>query len=170
MSTKSTVDARYARYADIFENDETAWSVELGWRALHWLFFENFGTSYARGVVAGHATQAQEIAQREGRPDEPVTDVVFRVWRGRHGGVIALFPFEPGTVGKPETCSSFEHIGQHGAAWVADVISATRPASLAELTAVKRELEGEPYRYRLRVLRRVPRNAHNVRASKLASR
>ena len=166
----SSTDARYQRYADIWECQETAESIECGWRALHWAFMENSGYSYAFGVVTDHTRAAQRIAQREGRPDEPVTDVIFRVWRGRHGRVIALFPYEPGTVSRPETCGSFEHIGQHGAAWVADVTSATRPASLAEFAPLRRELESEPYRYRLRIRGRIPKGAAEARSHALYNR
>lgn len=38
----STVDARYDRYADIFENPTTDASIELGNRVLHAMFMENW--------------------------------------------------------------------------------------------------------------------------------
>lgn len=101
-------------------------------------------------------------------PNAPApTIVVFRVWKGKNGGVIALFPYETGTVGKPETCSSFEHIGQHGAAYLADVISATRPATPEEYKPLKKELESKPYRYTLIRVDRTPRDAAAVRTAKL---
>lgn len=37
-----TQDARYDRYADIFENPDTAESIELGNRVMHWLFTESW--------------------------------------------------------------------------------------------------------------------------------
>lgn len=53
-------DARYDRYADIFENETSAQSIELGNRALHWLFMENFQSSTGFLVVTQHARKAME--------------------------------------------------------------------------------------------------------------
>jgi hypothetical protein len=55
----STKDARYQRYADLFENPETAESIELGARVLHWVFMENFDSLRARLVVTQHAQEAK---------------------------------------------------------------------------------------------------------------
>lgn len=95
------------------------------------------------------------------------TIVIFRVWHGKNGGVVALFPYEPGTVGRPEMCASFEHIGQHGAAYLADVISATRAAQAEEYAALKSELEAPPFEYKLLVRQRTPEDAAGIRRAKL---
>jgi hypothetical protein len=53
------INARYDRYADIFDNPETVESIELGNRVLHWSFMENdAGRSVGRRVVIQHAKQA----------------------------------------------------------------------------------------------------------------
>jgi hypothetical protein len=55
----NTKDARYQRYADLFENPETAESIERGWRVLHWEFTENFDSLRARLTVIQHAQEAK---------------------------------------------------------------------------------------------------------------
>lgn len=55
----SRLDERYERYADIFEDPETAESIELGRRVLHKMFMENFQASTARLEVASRARQAE---------------------------------------------------------------------------------------------------------------
>lgn len=94
----------------------------------------------------------------------PQVEVMFRKFRY---GVIALFPCEPGTIGNPAHCLSFEHVGQHGPADLAGVIEVTRPAAPGEYAALKRELESAPYDYLLTVRERTPPGAWQVRAAKL---
>jgi hypothetical protein len=96
--------------------------------------------------------------------DETV-EVIFRKYPG--GDVIALFPCLPGTVGNPNHCESFMHMGQHGAADPHGVMASTAPASPVEYAALKRELESYPYRYRLEVRARTPSGAYEVRAARL---
>lgn len=93
------------------------------------------------------------------RDDEAVTTVIFRKWyKAQDGtGVIALFPDVPGD---GPMCQSYEHVGQHGSADAAGVISRTKPATPEEYAALKRELEAAPYHYRLKVVRRMPHKAH----------
>jgi len=81
-------------------------------------------------------------------------------------GIIALFPYEPGD--SAGTCKSFEHIGQHGAAHLINVISASRPASPGQYAALRRELESPPYEYRLRVVSRTPKDDAEIRRLVLA--
>jgi hypothetical protein len=86
----------------------------------------------------------------------PLTTVVFRRWyRQEDGtGIIALFPEDDEGRGM---CSSYEHMGQHGAASYTGVVSRTRPATPDEYAALKRELENlRPYPYRLHVVQRRP--------------
>jgi hypothetical protein len=97
---------------------------------------------------------------------EPETLVIFRKWN--NGDVIALFPLEPGT-NDPYTCSSYEHIGQHGAATPHGVVCVTKPALPAEFAALQAELESSPYEYRLKVGRRLPSDAVDVRRQHLAN-
>jgi hypothetical protein len=82
-------------------------------------------------------------------PDPETTDVVFRVFPA--GDVIAIFPSDPGT-SDPFTCSSYQHVGQHGSCNPAYLMRYTVPDQYADL---KRELESAPYHYRLRVRRRI---------------
>lgn len=82
--------------------------------------------------------------------DKEPTRVIFRRWYTEQdgSGTIALFP-DLGERGG--MVSSFEHVGQHGAADLAGVIARTRPATPGEYAALKAELEGIPYGYRLDV-------------------
>jgi len=64
------------------------------------------------------------------------TVVVFRVLDGG-GSVIALFP---GINEGNGTCSSYEHVGQHGGANYAGVIARTRPAKPKEYGELLKEL------------------------------
>lgn len=72
------------------------------------------------------------------------TDVIFRRFKqGRD--VIALFPAIAGD-SSPDTCQSYQHVGQHGAASVR-LMRDTVPAYLTEpdTYALKKELEGIGY-------------------------
>jgi hypothetical protein len=156
----STVDARYDRYAEMWDNPVTTESIELGNRALHWLFMENFAPYVALGTIGQHAAEAHDIAaRREGRIMDTgeTTIVIFRKWHTRADGhgVIALFPALPD--GRRGMCDSFEHVGQHGAADLRGVIARTKPARPAEYADLKRELESAPYGYVLDVRQRTPR-------------
>jgi hypothetical protein len=92
------------------------------------------------------------------------TTVIFRVWDKRDGGgVIALFPHLPGTVFDSRSCMSYEHVGQHGPADLAGVISRTRPATPEEYEPLRRELERAPYNYELDIRERTPADAFEVR-------
>ena len=83
--------------------------------------------------------------------------VMFRVFTGRNGGdVIALFPELPADVPK-RLITSYQHVGQHGAADYTIVHGATRPATPAEYAPLQRELEGKPYGYTLAIRRRYVR-------------
>ena len=67
-----------------------------------------------------------------------MTPVVFRMWADT-GEVVALFPTLPANIERD--CSSYMHIGQHGAAQYDFVIKTTKPASdyaalYSELTEV----------------------------------
>jgi len=83
---------------------------------------------------------------------EPVTKVVFRKWRKESGEVLALFPEIPADV-LGNTCLSYEHIGQHGAADYDLCIRRTRPALPGEYQDLKEELE--KIGYRLEVVNRI---------------
>lgn len=94
------------------------------------------------------------------------TIVIFRKWQGKNGGVIALFPFEPGT-SNPSTCDCYEHVGRHGACWPGYVVAATLPCVPEDYADLKTELESPPYNYRLEVLDCVPSGAYQARVGKL---
>ena len=77
--------------------------------------------------------------------DQHKTKVVFRVWKGaKHekNPVIALFPDIDEGHGD---CTSYMHVGQHGAASYAGCIKITRPAKPSEYASLKRELENIGY-------------------------
>lgn len=74
------------------------------------------------------------------------TKVIFRMWRG---GVIALFPREPGD-SNPATCLSYEHIGQHGGADCVGIIRDSRPATHDEWRELYAELRRIGYKLDVR--------------------
>jgi hypothetical protein len=96
------------------------------------------------------------VVREQAAPATPPTRVIFRKWyRQQDGtGVIALFPDDAWN--RSGMCASYEHVGQHGGADLAGVISRTKPASPDEYAALKRELERPPYDYVLTVIRRSP--------------
>ena len=102
------------------------------------------------------------------KQDEHETPVLFRVHRApkKYGGeVTAVFPCEPwDTLGQYMTC--YAHIGQHSScdfSWY----QKTRPATETEYSDLKRELEGPPYGYRLKVYQRM-QPAHREKLRKAA--
>lgn len=79
------------------------------------------------------------------------TLVIFRKWRQKNGSIIALFPEIPADhVGL--YCSSYEHVGQHGAADYVTVMQRSKPAMPSEYADLKKELESN--HYKLRVIKR----------------
>jgi hypothetical protein len=95
----------------------------------------------------------------DGRSDsEPV---VFRKWRDKDGGIIAIFPCiaTDSTGGK---CQMYEHIGQHGGGYPQGVIKATVLASEKEYKALRYELQVQRG-YKLKVYSRIQRWMHRQR-------
>lgn len=93
------------------------------------------------------------------------TKVIFRKWPAHNGGdVIALFPAMAGTVGDPFTCSSYQTIGQHGAASVF-LTRETRPATKQEAVPLARELRR--LGYRLQICKRFSRADERERRRQL---
>lgn len=90
-------------------------------------------------------------------------DKTLVVFRKFEGNVTALFPLEPGSNNAYDmTC--YSHVGQHSAAdmlWVRK----TKPAKIAEYWDLARELTH--LGYKLKIGKRVPRNALEVRRKKL---
>lgn len=84
-----------------------------------------------------------------------LTIVIFRKYR-TDGSILALFPELHATV-DGRLITSYQHVGQHGAADYAHCIRITTPATPAEYAALRRELEGNPYRYRFDVRTRYTR-------------
>ena len=87
--------------------------------------------------------------------DDTPTKVVFRQWRTKPYEIIALFPEIPADLNGYK-CSSYMHVGQHGAADYEGVVAATRPAYpknlrdtpddvAAEVDELMREIEGLGY-------------------------
>ena len=82
---------------------------------------------------------------------EPKAKVIFRVWPKSEGGqVLALFPREASTVGHPEFCTSYAHVGQHSGADIAGLTFKLRLATRAEYADLARELRGLGYRLDIR--------------------
>jgi hypothetical protein len=97
--------------------------------------------------------------------DTEKTVVLFRKWPS--GTVLALFPGEVGDCDE-ESCSSYQHVGQHGSANFKLCIQTTKPAKPEEYESLRLELESPPYEYSLDVRRRVHYGRfYGVRAEKL---
>lgn len=77
------------------------------------------------------------------------TRVLFR--KDKHG-VFALFPDLPWS--HSGSVTFYSHIGQHGGADYPLCIRSSRPATPEEYAPLKRELEGPPYRYNLKIVKR----------------
>ncbi|WP_336812791.1 hypothetical protein [Bosea sp. MMO-172] len=88
--------------------------------------------------------------------DTEFTPVMFRatITKGDRE-VTAVFPLEDGD--GTRNPGSYAHVGQHGECSWGWVLSCTRPAKPEEYADLKRELEAEPYGYRLKVIKRRPR-------------
>lgn len=82
-------------------------------------------------------------AEGENTPEKP-TPVIFRKWKDT-GDILALFPYDLGT-DDPYTCSSYEHMGQHGAADPQGCIQTTTRCTPEEYAPLKRELESLGYK------------------------
>jgi len=91
------------------------------------------------------------------------TLVVFRVFRDG-GDVLALFPEEPGDC-SGRTCSSYQHVGQHGGADYLVCMSMSRPARPEEYADLARELEC--IGYVLDIRKRASRLSHRRLLSKI---
>lgn len=89
--------------------------------------------------------------------DTEETPVIFRKF-GKNDGyaVIALFPTIPDAYSGP-SFGSYMHVGQHSGC-NPDIVSITKLATPEEYEDLKRELESEPYGYRLKVCRRISRH------------
>jgi hypothetical protein len=72
--------------------------------------------------------------------DKEKTVVIYRTWKNENKSVIALFPEIP-TDSNGTYCSSYEHIGQHGAAEYYGVIEQTIPSKPKEYKALHNELK-----------------------------
>lgn len=83
------------------------------------------------------------------KQDKEKTRVIFRKFKGSED-LIALFPQIPGD-NDIATCSSYMHIGQHGAANLVHCMCyATLPAEPKEYEGLKKELEGLGYNLEIR--------------------
>ena len=82
-----------------------------------------------------------------------MTKVIFR--KCNDGDIIALFPYEACN-SFPSQCSSYEHIGQHGAADYSFVIDNSKPAKREEYEELLKELADLIGYDDLQVLSRAP--------------
>lgn len=89
------------------------------------------------------------------------TKVIFRMMRGE---IIALFPADAGN-SNPSTCSSYMHIGQHGAADPALVVEYSRLATRKEYAPLATELSR--IGYRLRIATRCSRSDYYTRRAQI---
>jgi len=92
------------------------------------------------------------------------TKTIFRKFKDT-GEIIALFPEIPHDV-NGFTCSSYMHVGQHGASSLG-LHDVSKPATPEEYAPLQRELES--IGYDLQIIKRIPRNAYQTRKAQLAS-
>ena len=82
--------------------------------------------------------------------------VVFRRWKTGNKSVIALFPgIKADNSGN---CSSYEHIGQHGAADYTHVVSKTTPAYITDDDCRDLYRELEAIGYDIEIIKRAARD------------
>lgn len=75
------------------------------------------------------------------KKDTHITEVIFRMFNGE---VLALFPYEIGTL-EFDSVGSYMHIGQHSSADYSHCISDSRPATEEEYKDLNKELENIGY-------------------------
>jgi hypothetical protein len=102
--------------------------------------------------------------------DDDIVPVIFRSItfkepEGRAAEITAVFPTMPGTY-DDATMACYAHLGQHG---ICDLgwYNRTRAAKPNEYADLKRELEAAPYRYRLKVYRRMTPRMRKARREEL---
>jgi dienelactone hydrolase len=103
------------------------------------------------------------------KQDDEITPVIFRRWPKCEGGaVVAIFPTILGTY-ESHTMSCYQHVGQHGTCDLG-IIHRTKLAreTDADVMELRRELEGAPYGYRLKVYQRDNRTFHKAREAEAA--
>lgn len=96
---------------------------------------------------------------------EERTAVVFRKFKD-DGEIIAIFPEIPGGYDQ-WSCAMYVHNGQHGTCHPHAVMHNTNPCHPTECASLKRELEGEPYNYNLKVHHRITATMDNKRRKEL---
>ena len=92
------------------------------------------------------------------------TKVIFRRDRTHPRDVFAFMPCEPSDV-QGYYCTCYQHVGQHSSGDPLAMVAQSRPATRAEYHPLARELRR--IGYRLQIVRRVPRNALEIRRKAL---
>lgn len=72
------------------------------------------------------------------------TKVIFRTYRSKPGGVVAVFPETPSDR-RGYHVTVYEHVGQHGGGDRHAMIRITRPATEDEAAPLRRELKAIGY-------------------------
>lgn len=81
------------------------------------------------------------------------TPVIFRASRAKDAEITAVFPCDPSDIAG-HFMSCYSHVGQHGGC-SREWYYTTRAAKPDEYAGLKRELEGAPYSYRLKIYKRI---------------
>jgi len=90
------------------------------------------------------------------------TKVLFRKFK--EGDVIAIFPEQCGNE-SPYTCSSYQHVGQHGACDPQGLMRTTKPAKPSEYKDLMMELRRVGYK--LQLIHRLQYRFIQIRKSQL---
>lgn len=156
------------------------WQAKLRKNYANFEEFQDYAANYGLPERLGFSTareawDANPLIQGSTNPEdfkivEPETPVIFRKWKAPgefyDGDIIALFPADPGTR-DVYTCSSYEHVGQHGSADPYGVMQATVPAKPEEYADLKAELESYPYGYNFKIYHRLSRHFLELRRKEL---
>lgn len=95
--------------------------------------------------------------------EQEQTKVMFRKWKD-NGQIDAIMPELPGT-NDPATMTCYAHIGQHSTGDSTWYLDTTVPATPSEYSDLKAELES--IGYNVKVIKRMPSNARQVREAAL---
>lgn len=168
-TTTKTEKRRHRHWSDWHEANNAV--RPRSWFVVRYTEGPHRGAQYllgARGNIRRFGTpEAARRAADKARAE--TVDVIFRKWPKTEGGdVIALFPGLAGNA-QPHTCSSYQHVGQHGTADLGALTHTLAKATPEEYADLKRELESPPYRYILRVVQRVTRKHDDARREQVGA-
>ena len=110
-------------------------------------------------MAAKKRAKRRSVGRGTKRHSATAVPVMFRI--EKEGNALAVFPTIDEGRGMVQV---YAHLGQHSSADMGYVRQNTRPAKPDEYESLKRELEGKPYDYELRVVKRASRKMRSSRS------